>query len=291
MVKPKKGIVVAILAEEKCWKTSMGLSFPKPLYHFDLDVGGFDRAAWRPPIPEMIEMGLIVSKSYPIMIQVERLRGAEVTKSASGLTVRMPKRLIGYRETWQDIMSDYLELIESPFRTLMFDSATQLWKIAHKTELQIKQEKQIAKTPGISDYDVRESLQSIEYGAPNDRMSSIIYAARVKGKNLILTHYLTAVYASKVNDRGELISYDTGNVKMDGFNDTTKLVDIVLKLSMKEVVENGQKEWKSLATITTCGLPGLGTSVTGLTIDASYSALRDLADNLGYKMEAEIPEG
>jgi len=36
--------IVAICANEGACKTTMALSFPKPLVHFDTDVGGFRRA-------------------------------------------------------------------------------------------------------------------------------------------------------------------------------------------------------------------------------------------------------
>jgi len=293
-----EGIVVAIWAEEKCHKTSMALSFPKPIYHFDLDVGGFRRAAWREPIPEWMRKGWVISKSYPIPIQADKLMGPAVGTTQGKFTVKMPKKLFGYRETWQSIMADFIGLLdEDSIRTIVIDSATELWKIAHRTELQIKQEKQFAADPKLPDEKVRESLQSMEYGPPNDRMRNLLYAARAKGKNLVLTHYPTPVYASKMDEKGQMISYDTGAVQMDGFKDTPKLVDLILKLKLEKVVVNPeadkkdqQKDWMSSATIDVCGLPGLGTSVQGLTLPARYSAIRDLADNLGYQMEPEFPE-
>ena len=39
--------IVADCGDEGTGKTTMALTFPKPLVHFDIDVVGFRRAAWR----------------------------------------------------------------------------------------------------------------------------------------------------------------------------------------------------------------------------------------------------
>jgi|Deesub1362A_J573_1020465.scaffolds.fasta_scaffold07960_4 hypothetical protein len=253
-------MIVAIWAEEGKGKTTVALSFPRPLVHFDLDVGGFERAAWR------LDTTDIRSKSYPLPIQVEKLTGAK----PDGVTVHFPKRVIGYRETWEQIIVDYIAACQDPeVKTIVFDSGTQLWTICHRAELQIKQEIQLARNPNLPEKELRERLQPVEF--PNERIREIIYAARSFGKNLVLTHYPKEVYGERWDSKGELIQYKTGEIDLDGFKDTTKLVDVVIKLDMN-------KDNTITATIVKkCGLEGLGMKALGLTLpEPSYEGILQL---------------
>jgi len=282
-------MIAAIWGTEKSWKTTMALSFPKPLYHFDLDVGGFDRASWRMDVSD------IESKSYPTPIQMEKLMG----QTKDGLSIKFPKKIIGIKEVWQQIVIDFVAACQNPkVRTIVFDSATQLWSLAHRGYLQEAQERQIfkylhdkeghavagRKEENFPGNEFRERLQPIEYAEPNDRMRTLIYTARSYGKHLVLTHYPRDVYASKVTDRG-IEEYKTGNIEPDGFKDTQKLVDIVVWVEAKEidVVENGKKVGKKYAVeaeITRCGLEGLGTSAVGLIVEPSYQGIIDLQESM-----------
>ena len=40
-------MIISLWGVEGCGKSSTGLSFPKPMFHLDLDLGGFERAVWR----------------------------------------------------------------------------------------------------------------------------------------------------------------------------------------------------------------------------------------------------
>ena len=79
--------IVAIVGEEGTGKSSMALSFPKKLIHFDIDVGGFSRAAWRLPKDTRVKVLRadekltdtdiseldIISKPYPRPLQLDKL--------------------------------------------------------------------------------------------------------------------------------------------------------------------------------------------------------------------------
>lgn len=252
-------MIAALWGDEKSWKTTMALTWPRPLAHFDLDVGGFDRAKWR------LDTEGITSKSYPLPIQIEKMMGAQT----DGVSVRFPKRVIGYKEVWQQIVIDFVEVCKNPeIETIVMDSATQLWSICHTSLLQEKQEIQLSKNPRLPDHELREKLQPVEF--PNDRMRSIIYTARSSGKHLVLTHYPKFIYKEKVTDKG-IESYKTDEITPDGFKDTQKLVDIVIW------VETG-KDGEVSAKITRCGLEGLGTKATGLAIEPSYQGILDLQE-------------
>lgn len=265
-------VIAAIWGKEGSGKTTMALTFPKPIVHFDIDVGGYDRAKWR------LDMAGMKSTSYSLPIQIEKMMGGE----KSGVTIRFPKRVMGYREVWQKIIIDFVKACEDPkVKTIVMDSATQLWSICHNGLLQQKQEIQIAKEPNIQDSALRERLQPVEF--PNDRMRSLIYNARGAGKNLVLTHYPKPIYKERFDNKGELISYKSDEVEPDGFKDTTKLVDVVFWTYADEEKMDGGTKITPRAKITIkCGIPGLGMQAVGLELsEPSYQGLDQLIEAMG----------
>lgn len=241
----------------------MALTWPKPLVHFDLDVGGFDRAAWR------MDTNGITSKSYPTPVQMDKMLG----QKKEGVTIKFPKKLFGIKEVWQQVVIDYVAACQvEETQTVVIDSATQLWSICHRGRLQELQEIQIAKKPDITGNELRERLQPIEYGEPNDRMRSLIYTARSYKKHLVLTHYPRDVYAQRVTDKG-IEDYKTGEVEPDGFKETQRLVDIVIWVDT-------DAKGEAHAKITRCGLEGLGSVAVGLAIEPSYDGVINLQESM-----------
>jgi hypothetical protein len=235
----------------------------------DLDVGGFDRASWR------MDTTGIVSKPYPIPIQMEKLIGAQKI----GASIRFPRQVVGYKEVWQQIVKDYVEACQDPnIKSIFIDSATQLWTICHTSLLQEKQEVQLSKGIKADSYEFRERLQPMEF--PNDRIRSLIYTARSYGKNLIMSHYPKDLYGEKLDENGKKVEYKTGEIDLDGFKHTKALVDLVIYLSFEVRTNPVTKERKSvlIAKITTCGLPGLGTSAVGQEIEPSYQGILNLQE-------------
>ena len=113
--------IVADCGDEGTGKTTMALTFPKPLVHFDIDVGGFRRAAWR------LNAEGIESKSYPKPIQIEKLLGQTGSPSTR---VLIPKKVEGMKELWQQIVQDFVNAcMNKEVKTIVMDSATLLWNI------------------------------------------------------------------------------------------------------------------------------------------------------------------
>ena len=253
-------LVAAVWGKEGSGKSSMALTWPRPIRHYDIDVGGYDRAIWR-----MKEEG-ITSTSYPIPIQEEKLLGAKT----EGVSFRFPRRIVGYKELWQKIVTDYIkDCKDTAVKTIIMDSATQLWTICHQSMLQEKQEIQIANKISVEDPKFREKLQPVEY--PNDRMRSLIYAARSYKKNLVLTHYPRNVYKERFDSSGKLVSFKSEDLEPDGFRDTTKLVDIVFWTYV-----DANTAARAKISIK-CGVPGLGMTAVGLELASpTYEGLLQL---------------
>lgn len=266
--------LVVICGDEGTCKTSMALTFPKPLHHFDVDVGGYRRAAWR------LDTKDIVSNSYPKPIQVQKLLGQTGTPSTR---VSIPKKVEGMKELWQKIIQDFVDAcMDDKVRSIVIDSNTLLWNICHQSHLQELQERQLIhhkrNKPNVpfDENDYRERLQPMEYGPANDKMRTILHTARSFQKNLILTHYPTDEYGAMPDGKGNIVEGKTGNKILDGFKETVKLVDLVVWLSVKETVNKGVKTRTPTARITKCGLEGMGLDAVGMEIPATYEGITNL---------------
>lgn len=277
--------IVAICGDEGTSKTTMGLTFPKPLKHFDIDVGGYRRAAWR------LDIEGITTKPYPRPVQLEKLMGQ--TTDAVSTRIQLPKKVTGMKELWQDIVVDFVEACQDQkCKSIILDSSTLLWVIAHNSVLQEAQERQIAKykkehpnTP-FDENDYRERLQPVEYGPANDRMRTLLHTARAFSKNLILIHYPTEEYGTIPDGKGNMVEGKTGKIILDGFKETVKLVDLVVWTSIKEnILQGGVKEKQPVAKITKCGIEGTGLSAVGLEIPATYEGFINLKNMMMPKKE------
>lgn len=305
-------MIVSIWGKEGDGKSSIGLSWPKPLFHLDLDLGGFDRAIWRVEEEAAKEgnrlrikrcaadediVGLnwdewdIVSKPYLAPIQLGKLLGIQ---QQQGVSVRFPREVIGIKELWQKIIIDVVNVCRvSVVKSVMPDSATQLWWICHTGFLQEKQEVQIGGGVKTTDNTFREKLLPVEF--PNNRMRDLIYSVRSFGKNLVMTHYPKDIYKEKVTDKG-IESYRSGEVEPDGFKHTVTLDDLVIwsysEIDRKKEITDmtpGPTFGKPIpnpdfgkpvphATISLkCGLSGMGMKAVGLELPTpNYAGLMAL---------------
>ncbi len=270
--------IVAICGDEGTGKTTMALTFPKKLRHFDVDVGGYRRAIWRLP-SEGVE-----SKGYPRPIQVDKLMGTQGTPSTR---LAIPKKVEGMKELWQSIVTDFVAACtNADVKTIVIDSATLLWNICHSSHLQELQERQLSKHKSqnpnrpFDENEYRERLQPMEYGPANDRMRTILHTARSYQKNLVLTHYPTDEYGVVADSKGNMVEGKTGKKIIDGFKETLKLVDLVVWASVKETIRDGITEKQPVCKITKCGLEGAGLVAVGLEIPATYEGIVNIVSLL-----------
>lgn len=292
--------IVAVVGEEGTGKTGMALSFPKPLFHLDIDVGGFWRAAWRlvdkrytDPIMRIYECKVgediskldwsqydIVTKPYPKPIQMDKLIG-QLTEPSTRAIKLNPKKVEGMKELWQDIVIDAVSACQSSLvKTIIIDSGTLFWNICHNSHLQELQERQLAahksRSPNLpfNENDFRERLQPVEYGPANDRMRTVFHTARSFQKNLVTTHYPTDKYGMVADGKGGMVEGKTGELVLDGFKETVRLADVVLWLRITEtVLANKTKEKCPMAKFTKCGISGMGLDAVGTEIIATYEGI------------------
>ena len=304
-------MIVSAWGIEGCGKSTFSLTYPKPLLHLDLDLGGFDRAIWRieqeakkagtelrikvcEPGEDISEIDWslwdVVSKPYLAPVQLDKLLG--VPDANEGVSVRFPRQVVGVKQIWQSIVIDIVAAGRAPaVKSIVLDSATQLWWLCHTGLLQEKQEIQIAQGLKVADTKFRERLQPMEF--PNDRMRDLIYTVRSMGKHLVMTHYPKDVYKERVGDKG-IESYKSGEVLPDGFKHTVTLDDIVIwcytetdkekqVMSMNgddaEMIDNPNynKPQPHAQVSLKCGLSGLGMAAVGMVLPTpSYGGLMEL---------------
>lgn len=270
-------VVVAIDGDSKTGKTSLGLSFasiiPRAqpqhyLRHFDLDVGGYNRAIHR--FGEEQSSGRLVSKSYFLPQQSVR----DKILGSSKARQKQATKLVGIKDLWYDMLTDFVEACEDTnCNSIMFDSWPQVWNLCTMAFLEEKQEK----NPG------REKLLEIEYGEPNARMRSLIYAARQSGKNLVLISFLTEDYQQRLVN-GEIKEVVVGQ-KPAAWKYTDKEIDVAFRTTTEWI--DKPKRLVPHAEVRLCGL---ALDATGLKFsEPSWGTFRRLIAGLrGEKLEDAI---
>ena len=200
-------MITAIWGLEKSCKTTLGLTWPKPLKHFDFDLG-YERAS-------------------------HRFKGQDIASSKHITPIQLGARLYGCKELWYKFITDYNKTLEDKSTaTVMVDTATQLWEVCRMAYLQEKQENQAPNER------LRQSLIPVEYAEPNARMKSIIQAARQHDKHLVLIHYARDEYITRQDpDTGQLKDVRSGKLEIDGFKWTEGLVDLVVHTYIQRTLD------------------------------------------------------
>ena len=257
-------MIVAIEGESKTGKTSLSLTFQKPLHHLDLDPGGFERAARR--FQAEVSSGSIKHTTYftPLQAIKEKIGGAE----KAGMVFLPTKRLKGYKELWYKLLGDYFTCLESKtIRVVVFDPFTAVWELCRHGYLQELQERQ---DPNEKP---RERLQPIEHGIPNTRMKSLLDAGREAGKDLVLVHSMTDVYEKRLVD-GRVEEIVTGR-DFAGWKYLESLVDLLLLTRISTQTERvDNKTIVKHIPEAEVKLSGLGLDLLGVKfIDPSYDKI------------------
>jgi hypothetical protein len=296
-----------IWALEGSGKSSFGLTWPKPLYHMEFDIGGFDRAAWRLPEGTRVLRLLphddvksvdwskwdIVTKPYPLPVQLEKLLGTlQSAIKDNKVTLRPPRQVTGYKELWEELVIDFVNVCQAKeVKTIMPDSSTKMWEIAHQSVLQDKQAIKMATGMKTDDPNFPYNLQPMDY--PNDRIEQMVATARAYGKNIIGTHYPKDVYKTLTNEKGQSVSMPSGEKLPDGFKHTLKISDVAfwawtapnskmyLDDAKKERNPNYGKPEPHVKIDLKCGLPMMGMSYVGYELaEPTYDYLQSIISML-----------
>jgi hypothetical protein len=226
-------MIVGIWGDDKTCKSTLALSFPKPIAAMELDIGGLERA-----IRNDTRYGYkAMVKSGDIILQYKNVKGIThdlkyvMPYQAGDLdlatsTIKVNKRITGVKELWYRFLGNYIVLLEDPkIKSILIDTGTLLWEMDATSFLQEVQEKNPDKP--------RSSLLAIEYREPNIRMRAIIYQAKARGKNLILTHHSRDEYGAQLV-KGEMVEAKTGKKERSGWGPLGDGADLIVHTYLKD---------------------------------------------------------
>lgn len=197
-------IIVAISGEPKTGKSHWSLTFPAPIVVFSFDQG--------------IEP---VLKSFP---------DKKVTVKTYELPLIETVRALGQKkdilEVWNNFKKDFqIATEDASVKTIVIDTSTALYEIAR-----------IARTGELG-----RELDPTEYGDVYLRMKALFQRCRISGQNLVLTHYMKAVYKD---------GKETSEKKIDAFRYTESEVDLsLITEKVTEAKVGGGKQTKIVTTI------------------------------------------
>jgi len=246
-------------------KSSIACTFPKPLVFYDFD-RGLHRARG-------VKLTVTDNGSQPSTVaSYFGVSGLVIPKypdsPVRSMTTRFAK-LDGWTKAWSNFVKSFVDDCEnSDIKTIVWDTATVEWKLCTDGFLEELQQK-----------GERKQLLQIEYGEPNSRQNTMLQAAAIYRKNLVLVHHETDEYApitmggrAVTDAEGNPKSAPTGRKLPDGFRYTTGKCDWIIHTVIKQ--QEGLAVPVSTIEKSALGLDILGTEFNWLTYGSLEQALK-----------------
>ena len=178
-------LILSVDGLEKRGKTHFALTAPAPIMVLSLDLG----------------MEGVIQKfqsEKEIWVAEHRVNVAALKKS--GTTDEIAEQA---DQAWRNVLTDYQTALDSGARSVIVDSATELWEILR-----------------LARFGKLEQVKPHHYGPVNSEYREVIRMAYEYGANLLLLHKMKPEY---INDK------TTGEYKRSGFSDTGFLVQTILQ--------------------------------------------------------------
>ena len=229
---------LGVYGDIKTCKTSFGLSFPKPLVHFDLDLS-FERAT--PTLDPNLKIHIVEPSEN---LSSTHLSTNDIIVIRYKLPLKLESvggKLQGFLDLWETkLVPNILEVYNTDrISTVQFDTGTILWSIVHQAHLERVQKKREEST--------RQQLLQIEYARPNSDMSEIFGGAKYRGKNLISLHHTGPKFGTgPVHLSSGKTEIRTGvqiGETWSGFNQMGRLVDIVGRNRLERLCNDCNQYW------------------------------------------------
>lgn len=231
-------MITGIWGENKSCKTTLALTFTKPLVFMEFDLGGFVRAIYRfekdntviyndEEWKQTTNQNRIKYEAYPLPMTFGKFDPAK-------LEVRPSKIVVGMKELFYGWASKYIQHLQSTdVATIVIDTATLMKQICDDAYLQELQEAQLDTMDPITHLDknkkpLRTQLQQIEYKEPNTRMRGILYQAKANNTHLVLVHHARDEYKPMPQRDGTIANSATGKRERAGFNTLGDSADVIV---------------------------------------------------------------
>jgi len=223
-------MIFSLFGEDKSGKSTLALSFPKPLVYMELDIGGFRRACRNLPhltVKDWYDQGLVKVEPYVIPFQIGQL-------DAINSTIRASKSIVGMKELFYKLAGSFIQHTTDDTATIVLDG-TLLYELTCQGYLQEKQEAQLGPSgvlpPGGKE--LRSSLTPLEYREPYTRMRGFIHNAKANEKNVVLMHHATDEYAAMPQKDGSIAEGRTGKRVRHGWSQLGDCTDVMVSCYWK----------------------------------------------------------
>ena len=230
-------MIFSLYGEDKSAKSTLALSFPKPIVYQELDIGGFQRACRNLPhlpIRSWYEQGSIKVEPYIIPFQIGKL-------DAINSTVRASKTVVGMMELFYKLAGSFIQHTADDTATIIIDG-TLLYELTCQGFLQEKQEAQLDSNGNLrpGEKALRASLIPLEYREPYTRMRGFIYNAKAAGKNVVLMHHATDEYAPTLQRDGSIAEGRTGKRVRHGWSQLGDSADVMVYCYWKDAKKDAK---------------------------------------------------
>ena len=243
-------MIINVEGEEKTGKSTFAYTAPLPIVVFSTDLG-HQRAIYGKLYPEFFEgLDIAVFKykkpqlewvngKASAKVEYEPFTGHDITIYEMPTPLQLdPNRVEGFMAQWAYMLTIYVAAMQDPLlQTVVADTMTLVYKNKIDAYLEELNTKNAAS---------RKQLLQIEYGHVNEGIRSLYDFAKSCEKNLVAVHHLRDHYVSRPKGNGEIESVADGTLETDGMKETSKKVDIVLRIEKT-------KEGKLIGKMPTCG--------------------------------------
>ncbi len=204
---------LATWGDIKTCKTTLGLTFPKPLVLLDLD-RGFHRARQRFTQYRILEL-----KLGEELTNIHLDSGAEIIVVPYQMPIvfpgqRNPESLLLWNKMIQDV---YVACYHPNVKTINYDTGSVLWLLSRSAHLERVQ----------TENQSRQTLGQFEYNKPNTEMRALLTMPKAWGKNLVIEHHM----AGKYEDVQKGNSLTTEKIQVgytwEGWNRIGAIVDVI----------------------------------------------------------------
>ena len=238
-------MLLSIEGDEATGKSTLAYSGPLPIVGFAFDMGA-KRAMLGGRFNELfngVDICHVPYDTQPVLQghmegEVGPWEGHDITVIELPPPIQLGSvRVKGYLTLWTYFIAMCAKaFMDLKVKTLVVDTMTVARRVKVDAYLESLQNAAFDSTGKRiliqgQEMKMRERLQKIEYGNPNDAIRDIYTTGAGVDKNLIAVHHLTDEYASRPNQKGEIEDVQTGRLVLEGLKNTHRFVDIALLMT------------------------------------------------------------
>lgn len=253
-MEPISQLRMGLWGRVKTGKTTVALTWPKPLVHFDMDLG-FERA--EPNFAHLKILKVPFGQPLSAHLPGAHANGIDIITVKYMPPIKWGTRPQGYIEWFNRVATDIMAAFEADWiKSIVYDTGSMLNKNRTSAQLELVQQRDSS----------RVNLIQIEYGPRNDDMRNMHAAGASYGKNFVVVCHQEPVYEQKLTSRGIESIQVPGQFTWDGFGELDRYVDIVLRTD-KLIPDNGKIACEGTILTNGYALESEGQKVSPATFD------------------------